>query len=244
VPKHSRGAGTPYSAKRRSVGLFELLFYNRDGDGPDGLAKRTEYMYFWNDKKLAEDLTWDIVSQRDELIYYIVQTFFLGILATQTYSHSEFSMAPLNIYQYIYDITLISMLIIIPIYCYRLNGGSKGKNFLKRITCLSFPIIFIKGFTVAVLLIGAGFYLDNPNLISIFTETFGALINELVILEIALEQGQITQNTYNVKNFELQTAMTNAMPAMGMFTLSAYMLFYFYILVRFTSAFKTLRNTK
>jgi hypothetical protein len=59
-----------------------------------------------------------------------------------------------------------------------------------------------------------------------------------------LEQGQITQNTYNVKNFELQTAMTNAMPAMGMFTLSAYMLFYFYILVRFTSAFKTLRNTK
>jgi hypothetical protein len=114
-------------------------------------------MYFWQTKKLAEQIKSGKVSQRLERNYYIAC---LIITIGFTYA-SRFSVSK-NIMASMIELTLILLIIIGGIQLtFRANKGNGGEDYVKRMVLLSLPIVvrLIVGFLI-----------------------FGSLINVVLIL--------------------------------------------------------------
>ncbi len=93
-------------------------------------------MYFWNVNKLAEDLKLNKVSETDFKNYYIVSAIIilLSYLALTLAPESTVSAAWASF------ILQIGLLISWINAIFKVNGGEKGRAFLKRIIALSLPI--------------------------------------------------------------------------------------------------------
>ena len=93
-------------------------------------------MYFWNVNKLVEDLKLNKVSETDFKNYYIVSAIIilLSYLALTLAPESTVSAAWASF------ILQIGLLISWINAIFKVNGGEKGRDFLKRIIALSLPI--------------------------------------------------------------------------------------------------------
>jgi hypothetical protein len=94
------------------------------------------FMYFFNVKKLSEELKLKTVTQRQKMMYFIV-IFFISPVASPT--------AYIDVYNSPQDlaIALPSFVInILGIYiCYKANLQGDNEEFIVRMVCLNLPII-------------------------------------------------------------------------------------------------------
>ena len=95
-------------------------------------------MYFWNVNKLVEDLRLNKVSEVDFKNYYIASTIiiFFGYLALTLTPESSASEAWASF------ILQVGLLMSWMNAIFKVNGGEKGRDFLKRIIALYLPITF------------------------------------------------------------------------------------------------------
>lgn len=94
-------------------------------------------MYIWNTKALAHELAAETLAQKHYKNYYLATALFISFV----YYYGIYS--PYNNEWVIVVegiLTLFIMLIGIN-SAYLANGGDQGKQFIKRITALSFPIL-------------------------------------------------------------------------------------------------------
>lgn len=93
----------------------------------------------WNDKKLAEALREDRVSEKTRLTYFCI---FMVLMMAMTTSFSAQMMmrdALLNTYDYIIDFIMVFTTPVVLIFLYTINKAGDNKNFFDRYICLSFP---------------------------------------------------------------------------------------------------------
>ncbi|ENW91946.1 MULTISPECIES: hypothetical protein [Acinetobacter] len=93
-------------------------------------------MYFWNTKKLIEDLKNDRLSEQNYKNYYLISSVFMFIIMF------AMRLSPIvDVVQNTIDALLNIIIFIIGVnFCFKANGGNQGKQFLSRLICLCLPI--------------------------------------------------------------------------------------------------------
>lgn len=93
-------------------------------------------MYFWNTKKLINDLKNDRLSERDYKNYYLVSSVFMFIIMFAMRFNPVIDVVPNLI-----DAVLSILLLIVGVnLCFDANGRNQGKQFLNRLICIFLPI--------------------------------------------------------------------------------------------------------
>ncbi|OBY75394.1 hypothetical protein [Acinetobacter gyllenbergii] len=110
-------------------------------------------MYFWNTKKLIDDLKNDRLTEQNYKNYYLISSAFMLIMM--------FAMrfAPIDdVLPNLIDAVLSIIILIAGVnFCFKANGGNQGKQFLNRLICLFLPIgvrfilVYLLLFTVFIL---------------------------------------------------------------------------------------------
>lgn len=98
-------------------------------------------MYFWNDLKLADDLNKDIVSEKQTMNYFLILSVLFTIFYSSVFLSTIYHNVELTTFDYLIDISNIILIVLSIFLSYKYNGGNEGKDFVKRYTCLSLPII-------------------------------------------------------------------------------------------------------
>ncbi len=203
-------------------------------------------MYFIRDKKLAQDLADNKVTQKQSMLYMLLLSIFCGLFMTNTVGIVIWSETfSLSIYDRLTDLFFILTIIITFIISYRLNGGIGGQNFVERYVCLSLPITITSTLIAIVLIIPAmGF--DNAELLTTEFEalesTIGAdqaFLSELENLDEQLTAGKITEAEHtlaydaiidkNVPDLEFKT---------GILSFLAMLLGQLYVIWRYAACFR------
>lgn len=129
-------------------------------------------MYFWKAKALARDLKENKVSEKEQMVYYLLVGIAFIIPGNRDISWLEWTI-------------LITGVVLGTIWCYQVNKRGDNQNFIVRMTCLSLPVLIrlavfaeIIGtviFSIAIII--AHFFLNIS-----FAEirTFGTYIPSLV----------------------------------------------------------------
>lgn len=121
-------------------------------------------MYFFRDIKLADDLKYGRVTEKQQMLYLLLTTIFASLFMTASVGSFVWSdAAPLNLYDRIIDTLSVCICITAIILSYKINQGHAGNDFLKRYLCLSFPI-FIKTILLIIVLSILAVSFDNPSL--------------------------------------------------------------------------------
>ena len=113
-------------------------------------------MYFWKVDDLLNDLKSDKVTQKEEFKYLLI-FFVFAVLSTDPVLYANTSY---NIYNSISSIIFILITILGLYYCYKINASGDDKDFIKRILCISLPVmvrLFVI-FTPISLLVGLSIY--------------------------------------------------------------------------------------
>jgi hypothetical protein len=93
-------------------------------------------MYFWKVNSLVEDLKEGRVSQRQKMYYYLANTLFYLIL----FDINGLMAAKPNIFTTLNILLGLFLTVGGILLCYEANSQGDDKEFVDRITCLSWPI--------------------------------------------------------------------------------------------------------
>ncbi|MCH7312858.1 hypothetical protein [Acinetobacter sp. ANC 3882] len=93
-------------------------------------------MYFWNTKKLIEDLRNGRLSEQNYKNYYLISSVFMFIIMF------AMRLSPIvDIVPNLIDALISIIILIIGVnFCFNANGGNQGKQFLNRLICICLPI--------------------------------------------------------------------------------------------------------
>ena len=112
-------------------------------------------MHFLSTQNVVSDLVEDRISNKNAAEYYFANTIFLTFWS---YYSLYFGLASRGLLFFAECGAVMLATILGITACYQANGGSSGRDFVLRATCLSFPIM-VKVYTVSALLGWANFYL-------------------------------------------------------------------------------------
>lgn len=92
-------------------------------------------MYFWDTKKLANELTSDALTQRNQYKYFLATSILYAIaMAPTTGTDAQTGL---------FDFVASLLLTIVGInYCYKINSKGDNKDFIVRMLCLGWTIGF------------------------------------------------------------------------------------------------------
>ncbi len=95
-------------------------------------------MYFWNVNELSTRLKENTLSSFEEAQYYFATFFcFVVCMVLKVYSTRADISLPFTIFTFIAsDLAIVCGIS----YCYYINKSGDGKDFIKRILCLTLPI--------------------------------------------------------------------------------------------------------
>ncbi len=94
-------------------------------------------MYFLNIKKLKEEIKGNKLSEKDRFYYVFVYLLLTNIaFALIAYFPAETR----NIWDLVYEIGSVLIILVSAILAFRANGGSKGQDFLGKYFSISFVI--------------------------------------------------------------------------------------------------------
>ena len=93
-------------------------------------------MYFWNTKKLSEELANNEVTETEKFKYFLGT----NILYTFFVYYALFSISQVNTFFILEFFVVLLIVIYGSLRVYRNNGGSKGVILLERVVCLGFPL--------------------------------------------------------------------------------------------------------
>jgi len=93
-------------------------------------------MYWWNYRKLAEDLRENRVDERERFKYFLA-TFIGWNIAVQLFSYSP---SPFSIPRFVVVAVCVIIAIIGIAFCYRANKRGDNVDLLARMICLSLPV--------------------------------------------------------------------------------------------------------
>ena len=93
-------------------------------------------MYFWNTKKLSEELANNEVTETEKFKYFLGA----NILYTFFVYYALFSISQVNAFFILEFFVVLLIVIYGSLRVYRNNGGSKGVILLERVVCLGFPL--------------------------------------------------------------------------------------------------------
>jgi len=137
-------------------------------------------MYFWNIKALKHQLTEVGLSEADSMKYIL----FLSLLGLIPLPIPPSFSRGIFIFYVINTFTLLCGIL----YCYRKNGGAKGKDFLSRFFSINF-VMFIR-FIPFLMISGLIIYSDiTKSIISNYQKTMHLFIVYIVVLLVFYRTG-------------------------------------------------------
>ncbi|KHF78017.1 hypothetical protein PJ15_1074 [Acinetobacter sp. neg1] len=143
-------------------------------------------MYFWNTKKLIDDLRNNRLTEQNYKNYYLVSSVFMLIMM--------FAMrfAPVDgELPNLIDAVLSTIILIVGInFCFKANGGNQGKQFVSRLICLFLPIgirfilaYFLLFLSLILVFILTARFIDSTQILVLITpyQKWGMLIISILM---------------------------------------------------------------
>jgi len=143
-------------------------------------------MYFWNTKKLIDDLRNNRLTEQNYKNYYLVSSVFMLIMM--------FAMrfAPVDgELPNLIDAVLSTIILIVGInFCFKANGGNQGKQFVSRLICLFLPIgirfilaYFLLFLSLILVFILTARFIDSTQILALITpyQKWGMLIISILM---------------------------------------------------------------
>jgi len=93
-------------------------------------------MYFWNITKLKDEIRGGGPSENEGFKYLLAFAIFFALLSTAPKSQEEGEPALLLLSAF----AMVGILSAAVIYCYQMNGGAAGRDFLKRFLSIAWVI--------------------------------------------------------------------------------------------------------
>lgn len=143
-------------------------------------------MYFWNTKKLIDDLRNERLSEQNYKNYYLVSSVFMVIIMFAMRLNPIVDIGPslINTFQ------SIVILIVGTNFCFKANGGNQGKQFLNRLICIFLPIgvKFFVAYLLILFFIILGFVISTkfiePSIIPVLIEPYKNWVNFFISIVI------------------------------------------------------------
>ena len=114
-------------------------------------------MYIWKISRLKEDIKSDSLTEQDRFIYALV---YVALSALCFEAMSFIPVESSNIWDYIYSIGSVLIVIIGTILAFKANGGSHGADFLGRYLSIGFVVAVRFMVILLPLLIALSIYYD------------------------------------------------------------------------------------
>jgi len=134
-----------------------------------------QIMYFWNIKKLSNELINSTLSQRSVFLYILIYVFGME-LSLEALEY--FPQQSLNNYDYIETIIYLVIVFVGTCLAYYFNGGKNGKEFAERYFSISFVVgvRFMAVFVPLIFIELAIFYEEDDEMLTTWYEVSISLI--------------------------------------------------------------------
>lgn len=110
-------------------------------------------IHFWNTDKLVDRLAIDGVSEIETLRYAMI-----GVVLYSITMYYSLWVGAYRSWLFLYEFLCVTLISVVGVAeCFKANGGSLGRDFLKRLAVISVPV-GIKTFLAGIILGIAGFF--------------------------------------------------------------------------------------
>ncbi|MCA1961362.1 MAG: hypothetical protein LDL33_11270 [Desulfomonile sp.] len=136
-------------------------------------------MYFWDTRALADEMSRNVLPQREKMKYLLAWTLF-NTLAVQ---NALWTVETITLFTGIKALLVIAVNVVGVLACYAANRRGDDTDFVERFICLGWPVIFkitVVIFIVSALFVAFRVILDLPAIP--YLETWGRGSSLLVFL--------------------------------------------------------------
>jgi hypothetical protein len=110
-------------------------------------------MYFWNIRKLLNQLANGGISERASLFYILINLGLVYVACDMYYWFpSEVDADLINIWDYLISASGYVSMFALSLIAYRINGGSQGRDFMERFVSI-YTVVGIRILAVALLIV-------------------------------------------------------------------------------------------